>query len=128
MKKLLSGLTIMLILISASSSLYAQQGGGQGRMDPAVLKQRLIDSLQLSGVQADSVVAIGQEFRPKMRDIFMDQSLSQDDKRSKMAELNQQRNKRIQAVLGDDLFKKYQAWEERNRPQRGGGGGMRGNQ
>ena len=128
MKKLLTGLTIVLMLISASSSLYAQQGGGQGRMDPAVLKQKLIDSLHLSGTQADSVVAIGQEFRPKMRDIFMDQSLSQDDKRSKMGELNQQRYKRIQAVLGDDLLKKYQEWEERNRPQRGGGGGTRGNQ
>lgn len=125
MKKTLAGLTIMFILISASS-LHAQQGGGQGRMDPAVMKQRLIDSVHLSGTQADSVVAIGQEFRPKMRDIFMDQSLSQDDKRSKMGELNQQRSKRIQAVLGDDLFKKYQEWEERNRPQRGGG--MRGNQ
>jgi len=112
-----------MILISASS-LYAQQGGGQGRMDPAALKQKLIDSVHLSGVQADSVVAIGQEFRPKMRDIFMDQSLSQDDKRAKMGEINQQRNKRIQAVLGDDLYKKYQEWEERNRPQRGGG--MRG--
>jgi len=127
MKKALTGIAVMLMLISASS-LYAQQGGGQGRMDPAALKQKLIDSVHLSGVQADSVVAIGQEFRPKMRDIFMDQSLSQDDKRAKMGEINQQRNKRIQAVLGDDLFKKYQEWEERNRPQRGGGGGMRGNQ
>lgn len=123
MKKELIGIAVMVMLISASS-LYAQQGGGQGRMDPAALKQKLIDSVHLSGVQADSVVAIGQEFRPKMRDIFMDQSLSQDDKRAKMGEINQQRNKRIQAVLGDDLFKKYQDWEERNRPQRGGG--MRG--
>jgi hypothetical protein len=126
MKKALTGIAVMLILISASS-LYAQQSGGQNRMDPAALKQKLVDSLHLSGVQADSVVAIGQEFRPKMRDIFMDQSLSQDDKRAKLGELNQQRNKRIQAVLGDDLFKKYQEWEEKNRPQRGGGG-MRGNQ
>lgn len=125
MKKTLTAMAVMLI---SATSLYAQQGGGPGRMDPAALKQKLIDSVHLSGMQADSVVAIGQEFRPKMRDIFMDQSLSQDDKRAKMGEINQQRNKRIQAVLGDDLFKKYQEWEERNRPQRGGGGGMRGNQ
>src|SRR5580698_9223502 len=129
MKKILTGIAVTLMLFSASS-LFAQQGGGRGGMDPAAMKQKLIDSLQLTGVQADSVVAIGQEFRPKMRDIFMDQSLSQDDKRAKMGDLNQQRNKRIQAVLGDDLFKKYQAWEERNRPQRGGGmrGGGNGNQ
>jgi hypothetical protein len=35
-------------------------------------------------------------------------------------------NARIQAVLGADLYKKYQDWEEQNRPQRGFGGG-RGN-
>ncbi len=127
MKKTLTSIAWMLILI-LGSSVYAQQGGGPGRMDPAVLKQKLIDSLRLSGVQADSVLAISQEFRPKMRDIRSDQTLSEDDKRSKIGELNTQRNKRIQAVLGDDLFKKYQEWEERNRPQRGGGGGMRGNQ
>jgi hypothetical protein len=123
MKKLLTGIAFTIMLFSASS-LFAQQGGGR-MMDPVAMKQKLIDSLQLSGVQADSVVAISQEFRPKMRDIFMDQSLSQDDKRAKLGDLNQIRNKRIQAVLGDDLFKKYHAYEERNRPQRGGGGGTK---
>jgi hypothetical protein len=104
-------------------SLYAQQGGGGRRMDPAAMKQTLIDSLHLTGVQADSVVGISQEYRSKMRDIFMDQSLSQDDKRAKMAPLNDERNKRIKAVLGDELFKQYQAWEQRNRPQRRMGDG-----
>jgi hypothetical protein len=120
MKKIISGISIVVLLLFASS-VYAQGGGGAGRMDPAVLKQKLVDSLQLTSVQADSVVAIGQEFRPGMRDIFMDQNLTQDDKRAKIGELNEQRNKRIKAVLGDDLFKKYQEWEQRNRPKRGGG-------
>ena len=93
-------------------------------MDPAAMKQRLIDSLQLTGVQADSVVDIQQEYRPKMRDIFMDQSLSQDEKRSKISAINDERNKRIKAVLGDGLFQKYQDFEQRNRQQRGQG--MRG--
>ena len=127
MKKIITGISVMMLVLFASS-LYAQQGAGQGRMDPAVLKQKLIDSLQLTGVQADSVVAISQEFRPKMHDIFMDQSLSQDDKKAKLGDLNLQRNNRIQAVLGDDLFKKYQDWEARNRPHRGGAGMRGGNQ
>jgi hypothetical protein len=62
-----------------------------------------------------------------MRDIFMDQSLSQDDRRAKMGPLNDERNKRIKAALGDDMYKKYQDWMEQNAPQRGGGGGGRGN-
>ena len=50
----------------------------------------------------------------------MDQSLSQDDRRAKMGPLNEERNKRIKAALGDDMFKKYQDWMQQNRPPRGG--------
>jgi len=125
MKKIISGISIA-ILVFCSASVSAQQGNGGGRMmDPVAMKQRLIDSLQFTSVQADSVVGITQEFRPKMRDIFMDQNLSQDDKRAKMMDLNAVKDARIKAVLGADLFKKYDDFEKRNRPQRmrGGGGG-----
>jgi hypothetical protein len=121
MKKFIAGIAVVIAIFFVSTS-YAQQGGG-GRMDPAAMKQKLKDDLKLTDVQADSVVAISQEFRPKMRDIFMDQSLSQDDKRTKIGVVRDQQNKRVQAVLGDDLFKKYQDWQEKNRPQRAGGGG-----
>ena len=120
---------LMILLAFCSTAVFAQRPGGQGNMDPAAMKQRLIDSAQLTGPQADSVIAIGQEYRPKMRDIFSDESMSQDDKRAKMAELNEQRNKRLQTALGDDAFKKYQAYEQKMRQQRGGRGmGGGGNQ
>ena len=122
MKRFITAVSFAIALLSVSFS-YAQQQDPAARA--AAMKQKLIDELKFTDVQADSVVAIGQEFRPKMRDIFMDQSMSQDDKKAKMDEINAQRNKRIQAVLGDDLFKKYQEWEAKNRAQRGGG---RGNQ
>ena len=124
MKKRFSFLAIALVILS-STSLFAQSPDGQ-RMDPAAMKQRLIDSAQLTSAQADSVLAIGQEYRPKMRDIFSDQSMSQDDKRAKMAELNEQRNKRLQTALGDDAFKKYQDYEQKMRAQRGRGRGFGG--
>jgi len=82
--------------------------------------EKMKDDLKLTDVQADSVSAIQQEFMPKRREIFMDQSMSEDDKKTKLQSINDQANKRIQAVLGDDLFKKYQDWWEKNRPQRGG--------
>src|SRR5437764_10755231 len=49
-------------------------------------------------------------------------SMSREDKMAKMQPLTDAANKRIEAVLGADLFKKYQDWEAANRPQRGGGG------
>jgi hypothetical protein len=120
MKKFIAGIALIAAVFSISTS-YAQQGGGM--RDPAAMKQKLKDDLKLTDVQADSVVAINQEFRPKMRDIFMDQTLSQDDKTAKIGVIRDAQNKRVQAVLGDDLFKKYQDWQTKNRPQRGGGGG-----
>jgi hypothetical protein len=118
MKKIIASIAVLIAVFSVSS-LYAQQGGG-GRMDPAAMKQKLKDDLKFTDVQADSVIAIGQEFRPKMREIFQDQSMSDDDRRAKIKDLNDQRNKRIQTVLGPDLFKQYQDWEAKNFPRRGG--------
>ena len=123
MKKIILGFAFVLTLCSIST-LYAQQQDPAARA--AAMKQKLKDELKFTDVQADSVVAISQEFRPRMRDIFMDQSASQDDKKAKLDALVAERNKRIQPILSDDLFKKYQDWEVKNRPQRGGGG--RGNQ
>jgi hypothetical protein len=125
MKKIIASIAVVIAVFSVSS-LYAQQGGG-GRMDPAAMKQKLKDDLKLTDVQADSIVAISQEFRPKMMDIRNDQALSQDDKRAKFTDIRAQQDKRVQAVLGDDLFKKYQDWQVKNRPQRGGGNGGGGN-
>jgi hypothetical protein len=121
MKKIIAIVAVMLA-VSGISTVYAQQG----QMDPAArqaaMKQKLKDDLKLTDVQADSVTAIQQEFRPQMRTIMMDQTLSADDKKAKLQPISDAADKRIQAVLGDDLFKKYKDWREANRPQRGGGG------
>ena len=125
MKRIIACVALVLA-VSAVSTLYAQQG----QMDPAArtaaMKQRLKDELKFTDLQADSVTAIQQEFRPQIRAIFQDQSLSQDEKQTKMAAIGDQADKRIQPILGDELFKKYKTWREANRPQRGGGG--KGNQ
>jgi predicted transglutaminase-like cysteine proteinase len=122
MKKILA-FTMFLFTLGAFSQLKAQDPDRAARA--AEMKQKMKDDLKLTDVQADSVSAINQEFMPKRREIFMDQSLSQDDKKTKLDAISEQSNKRIQAVLGDDLFKKYQDWWQKNRPQRGGGGGSR---
>ncbi len=118
MKKLIFAIA-MIMAVGSVTTLYAQQDPAKA----AAFKQKMKDDLKLTDMQSDSISAIQQEYRPKMRDIYMDQSLSQDDKKAKFAPINDAMNKRIQAVLGDDLFKKYQDWMEKNRPMRGGGGG-----
>jgi hypothetical protein len=129
-KKMIACATLVIALFSFSST-YAQRGGGM--MDTAAQRQRIEarvqkakSDLNLTQVQTDSLRAISLEFSQKMRDIFMDpanQGLSREDRMAKIQPLRDAQNTRIQAVLGPDLFKKYQDWEQQNRPQRGGGGG-----
>lgn len=125
LKRMIAPVAMIIGLLSFTST-YAQRG------DTAVMRQRqeammkkMQEDLKLTPVQVDSLNAIQKEFQPKMRDIFMDQSMSREDKMAKMQPLNEDRNKRIQAVLGDDLYKKYEQWMADNRPQRGMGGGRR---
>ena len=121
MKKIITGIALVLAVFAVSTvHAQAQPQDREARM--AAMKQKMKDDLKLTDVQADSISSIQQEFMPKRREIYMDQSLSQDDKKAKMQTITDQANKRINAVLGDDLFKKYQDWWEKNRPQRGGGG------
>jgi hypothetical protein len=121
MKKFMAGALVLMALFVSSNS-FAQQRDPAAR--EAEMKQRLKTDLKLTDVQTDSIIAINREFMPQRREIFQDQSLSQDDKRSKMKAITDQADKRIQAVLGDDLFKQYQDWRMKNMQRRGG---MRGN-
>ena len=125
-KKMISCAAVVIALFSFSST-YAQRGDTAAmRQRQEEMMQKMTTDLKLTPVQVDSMKAIQKEFQPKMREIMMDQSASREDKMAKRTTLMEERNKRIQAVLGADQYKKYQDWVEQNMPQRGGGGG-RGN-
>jgi hypothetical protein len=129
-KKMIVCATLVIALFSFSSS-FAQGGGGM--RDTAAMRQamearlaKMKTDLNLTQVQADSMKAITMEFSMKRRDMMMDpanQGLSREDRVAKMQPMMDAQNARIQAVLGADLYKKYQDWQQANRPQRPGGGG-----
>ena len=128
-KKMIACFALVIALFSASSAFA--QGGGRG-MDTAAMRQRTEariakakTDLNLTQVQADSLKAITADLNQQRRAIFMDpanQGMSREDRMGKMQPAVDAANARIKAVFGADLFKKYQDWEEQNRPQRGGGG------
>ena len=118
LKRMIAPIALVIGLLSFSST-YAQRGDTAAmRQRQEAMMKKMTEDLKLTPVQVDSLTAIQKEYQPKMRDIFMDQSLSREDKMAKIQPLNDERNKRIQAVLGDDLYKKYQQWMQDNRPMR----------
>jgi hypothetical protein len=106
-------------IVLIATLFFSASGFAQG--DPAArqeqMKQKLISELKMTPVQADSVVAINSSFMPQRREIFQNQSLSQDEKMAKMKVITDEADKRIQPVLGDPLFKQYQDWRTKNMQQ-----------
>ncbi len=126
MKKLIFGL-MMLLSLGVTSHLFAQNGNGQQREQ--AMKSYLKDSLNLADAQIDSVSAIQAQYRPQMRDIFMDQSASQSDKQTKMQALQTQIEARYKSAgLSSDVIQKMHDHQERmmaqmrSRMNNGGGG------
>jgi hypothetical protein len=115
MKKYAAAWAFILIATFTSVNCFAQ--GGDQAARAAQMKQKLMTELKMTDVQADSVVAINSSYRPQMREIFRDQTLSDDDKKAKMKVITDQADKRIQPILGDPLFKQYQDWRAKNMQQ-----------
>jgi hypothetical protein len=134
-KKTITCATLIIALFTASSA-FAQDGGGM-RGDTAAMRQamearyaKMKTDLNLTQVQADSIKAINADLMAKRRALRQDPAnsgLSREDMMAKMTPFMDAANARIQAVLGADLYKKYQDWQQANRPQRMGGGGGGGN-
>jgi hypothetical protein len=105
-KKMIACAAIVIALFSVSTTTYAQRGDTAAmRQRQEAMMQKMKDDLKLTPVQYDSVWAINKEFMGKMRDIFMDQSVSQEDRRAKMQPIRAAQNARLQAALGDDMYK-----------------------
>jgi len=122
MKKIFVCMAIAMSVFTVSS--FAQGGGGGRGGGAERMKAVLKDSLGFNDVQIDSVMAVRQAYQPQMRDIFMDQSMSADDKKAKLADLNLQMRARYKAFLSDDQIAKLEAYQQRQRERmanRGGG-------
>ena len=66
--------------------------------------------LQLTDVQADSIVVINIEFQYKRDTVGADWHMDTLHKMPRYQSLMQAMNERLQAALGNDLFAKYETW------------------
>jgi hypothetical protein len=125
MKKAVSLAAMAVCLLTASS--YAQGGGGGARMKEAQekMKSYMKDSLNLSDDQVKKVQTVDEEYRPKQREIFMDQNLSREEKMEKIKALNDEKKGKLKGILTEEQLQKLED-KQRSMMGRGpGGGGQR---
>ncbi|QEC67004.1 hypothetical protein FRZ67_06740 [Panacibacter ginsenosidivorans] len=119
MKKFMVCFVFTAALFFTGTELFAQGGnGGQKGQMKEMMKKNLKDSVGLSDVQIDSVMAIREEMQPKVKDVMKDQSLSDDDKKSKMEAIKKEMYERYKkAGLTTDQVKKIKEMDEKMREQ-----------
>ena len=125
MKKILLFLAIVLSL--NATKLSAQNDERMQQMQQA-WRTFLKDSVQLADPMIDSVMAVRTQYQPQMREIFMDQSASPEDKQAKMQSLRTEMEARYKSAgLTDDQvmsIRKHEDWMRQQMMNRRNSGGQ----
>jgi len=74
------------------------------------IRKGLKEQVKLTDEQITSVVAIEEEFRPKLRAIKNDTAMSEEDKKAKSKALNDEKMARIVTLLGKDKAAEVQTF------------------
>lgn len=83
-----------------------------------MMKQRLKDEIKLTDVQIDSVMAIQGDMQGKNRQIRMDESMNEDQKKTKMDVNMAERKARLKNSLSEEQITKLDAMYEEMRKMR----------
>jgi len=89
-------------------------------MDPDQQLQRLTSKLNLSADQQSQIKPILAERQQKMQALSLNQSISQDDRRSQAKSIASDSNGKIEAVLNDDQKQKFEAMQAKKKAKKSG--------
>jgi Spy/CpxP family protein refolding chaperone len=108
MKKILIGVLALVLYAGAANAQEVKgkhkQNGDHAMMDHQMDQQ--MDQLGLTTEQKDRIVAINNDFRTKMQNLRT-QNLTQEERRTRMHELQQQHMQSIRAVLNAQQQAKF---------------------
>ena len=125
MKKILLFLSI---IFSLNAIKVSAQNGDRMQQMQQQWRAFLKDSVQLADPMIDSVMAIRTQYQPQMREIFMDQSTSPEDKQAKMQGIRSQMETRYKSAgLTDDqvsAIRKHEDWMRQQMMNRRSTGGQ----
>jgi len=118
------GTTAALAQETPSTPTSPAQGQGKAQkkknMDPDQQLQRLTSKLNLSADQQSQIKPILAERQQKMQALSLNQSNSQDDRRSQAKSIASHSNGKIEAVLNDDQKQKFEALQAKKKAKKSG--------
>ena len=117
MKKIILMVCLLTVCTIAVNAQTPQDRPGGGRMNE-MMKQRLKDEIKLTDVQIDSVMAIQGDMQVKNRQIRMDESMNEDQKKTKMDVNMAERKARLKNSLSEEQITKLDAMYEEMRKMR----------
>ena len=94
--------------------------GGPHRMDPNRQLEHMTKELDLTADQQSQIKPMLMDRQQKMQALFQDQSMSQEDRRTKARSIVEDSNSKIESVLNDQQKQEFAAMQQRMR--RGPGG------
>ncbi len=113
---------ISVVILLASSQLFAQRGGGQREFNVNDRLEKLDEVLDLSTDQEMNIKEILEEKKIEIEEMRKNRSGDREEKQSQMREMNKKYTDKINALLTDDQKIKYKTHLEEqreNRRQRG---------
>jgi periplasmic protein CpxP/Spy len=99
------------------------QGNGGRRMDPNQQLKRMTKQLDLTEDQQAQIRPILQNRALRMQQLFQDQSMDPQDRRSKLRAVQDDSRHRIESVLNETQKAKYAEMQQQMHERRQGGGG-----
>lgn len=124
MKKLAIAFTIAVAGLLATPAIVSAQDQNQRRTprSPEEQIKALKESLKLSDEQTEKLKPVFAKVQEKQKALRDDEKLSQEDRRSKMRELNEGLEAELKPILTPEQLAKWKEDRAKRRAQRQGGG------
>ena len=107
------------IFVVSFMLMFALMVSAQGRPNMDEMIAELKKELTLTDQQLEKVKTIYTESMTKMRDQMESIGDDREKRRELMTKVSAERAESLKKVLNEEQFKKYQAWEEKRRQNRG---------
>lgn len=109
MKKIVSSLLVFTLLVGAAQ---AQSGPTRpSREQRKEVKEEMEKTLGLTPEQSKEMTAINKSYGDQIKDVREDQTMSKDQKKEKLKQLNQERENKINEKLSPDQQAKWKQWK-----------------